>query len=43
MAESNQTLQTQPKPRWKPVEMFWLAILVISILVGFGMTIFAPV
>ena len=43
MAESVQPIEMPPKPRWTPVEMFWLAVLIVSVLVGFGMTIFAPV
>ncbi len=43
MAENEQPLATDLKTAWTPMEKLWLAVLVISILVGFGMTIFAPV
>jgi hypothetical protein len=32
-----------PKPRWSALDIFWLMVLVLSIGVGFGMTIFAPI
>jgi hypothetical protein len=43
MAETDQAVEPQAKSRWQPAEIFWLGVLVVSILVGFGMTIFAPV
>jgi hypothetical protein len=43
MAESVEPVETAPKSRWTPLELFWLAVLVVSVVVGFGMTIFAPV
>jgi len=43
MAENDQPPATDVKPSWTPVEKLWLIVLVISIVVGFGMTIFAPV
>ncbi|HTL28992.1 MAG TPA: hypothetical protein VL282_07225 [Tepidisphaeraceae bacterium] len=44
MADTTTTSMPEPIPsRWTVVDIFWLVVLVISILVGFGMTIFAPI
>lgn len=38
---------TQPAPPmfqdWTTADWFWLAVLIVSLLVGFGMTAFAPI
>jgi hypothetical protein len=43
MAEQVQPAEAAPESRWTPLEIFWLVVLVVSVIVGFGMTIFAPV
>jgi hypothetical protein len=42
MADDQPAVETTNASRWTGAEMFWLAVLVVSILVGFGLTLFAP-
>jgi len=45
--ESNPTPQAPPQAisfkDWTPRDWFWAAVLVLSLLIGFGMTAFAPI